>query len=325
MKKTALPVLAVAASCALALLAGNSAVGPGRTLEVLLGGGNAAERLIILQIRLPRVIAAAAVGAGLSVSGFLLQGNLDNALASPGFLGINHGAGLFVLLAALLFPYQAAAKSLMAFLGALLVTGLVWFLSAVSGLSKTSVILSGVAVSALCTAMADVIISLKPETVADRAAFQLGGFASLAGASVWIAVPVILAGIALAAVFGPSMDLMALGDETAAGLGLPVRAVRGGFILCAAILAGASVSLCGMIGFVGLMVPNTLRLVYHGKSRGGILLCAAYGAAFLVLCDTVARLAAFPYELPCGLILSLLGAPFLIHTLLKRRKRLGLQ
>lgn len=325
MKKMALPVLAVAASCALALLAGNSAVGPGRTLEVLLGGGNAAERLIILQIRLPRVIAAAAVGAGLSVSGFLLQGNLDNALASPGFLGINHGAGLFVLLAALLFPYQAAAKSLMAFLGALLVTGLVWFLSAVSGLSKTSVILSGVAVSALCTAMADVIISLKPETVADRAAFQLGGFASLAGASVWIAVPVILAGIALAAVFGPSMDLMALGDETAAGLGLPVRAVRGGFILCAAILAGAAVSLCGMIGFVGLMVPNTLRLVYHGKSRGGILLCAAYGAAFLVLCDTVARLAAFPYELPCGLILSLLGAPFLIHTLLKRRKRLGLQ
>lgn len=325
MIRKVLPVPVLLVSCALALLAGNSAVSAGQTLEVLLGGGSAAARLIILQVRLPRVIAAAAAGAGLSVSGYLLQGNLDNALASPGFLGINHGAGLFVLLSALLFPYQAAVKGLMAFLGALLVTGLVYFLSAVSGLSKTSVILSGVAVSALCTAMADVIISLKPETVADRAAFQLGGFASLTSASVWMAAPVILTGILLAAAFAPAMDLMALGDETAGGLGLPVRAVRGGFVLCAALLAAAAISVCGMIGFVGLLVPNILRLVYHGKCRGGILLCAAYGAAFLVLCDTAARLAAFPYEIPCGLILSILGAPFLIYILLRRRKRLGLQ
>ena len=325
MKKAVLPALVLLAACALALLAGNSAVSAGRTLQVLLGGGSATERLIVLHVRLPRVLAAAAAGAGLSVSGFLLQGSLDNTLASPGILGINHGAGLFVLLAALLFPYQAAARGLMAFAGALLVTGLVVSLSAVSGLSRTSVILSGVAVSALCTAVSDVIISLKPETVADRAAFQLGGFASLTASSVSLAAPVILAGILLAAVFAPAMDLMALGDETAGGLGLPVRAVRGGFILCAALLAAAAVSMCGMIGFVGLLVPNTLRLIRHGRSRGSLLLCAAYGAAFLVLCDTLARLAAFPYELPCGLILSLTGAPFLIMTLFRRRKRLGLQ
>ncbi len=325
MKKAVLPALVLLAACALALLAGNSAVSAGRTLQVLLGGGSATERLIVLQVRLPRVLAAAAAGAGLSVSGFLLQGSLDNTLASPGILGINHGAGLFVLLAALLFPYQAAARGLMAFAGALLVTGLVVSLSAVSGLSRTSVILSGVAVSALCTAVSDVIISLKPETVADRAAFQLGGFASLTASSVSLAAPVILAGILLAAAFAPAMDLMALGDETAGGLGLPVRAVRGGFILCAALLAAAAVSMCGMIGFVGLLVPNSLRLIRHGRSRGSLLLCAAYGAAFLVLCDTLARLAAFPYELPCGLILSLTGAPFLIMTLLRRRKRLGLQ
>lgn len=325
MKKAVIPALVLLASCALALLAGNSAVSAGRTLEVLLGRGSATERLIVLQVRLPRVIAAASAGAGLSVSGFLLQGSLDNALASPGILGINHGAGMFALLAALLFPYQAAARGLMAFAGALLVTALVYFLSAVSGLSRTSVILSGVAVSALCTAISDVIISLKPETVADRAAFQLGGFASLTVSSVSLAAPVILAGILLAAIFAPAMDLMALGDETAGGLGLPVRAVRGGFILCAALLAAAAVSMCGMIGFVGLLVPNTLRLIRHGRSRGSLLMCAAYGAAFLVLCDTLARLAAFPYELPCGLILSLMGAPFLITTLLRRRKRLGLQ
>lgn len=325
MIRKVLPVPVLLAACALALLAGNSAVSAGQTLEVLLGGGSAAARLIVLQVRLPRILAAAAAGAGLSVSGFLLQGNLDNALASPGILGINHGAGLFVLLAALLFPYQAAARGLMAFAGALLVTALVYFLSAVSGLSRTSVILSGVAVSALCTAVSDVIISLKPETVADRAAFQLGGFATLTASSVYLAAPVILVGILLAAVFAPALDLMALGDETAGGLGLPVRAVRGGFVLCAALLAAAAVSMCGMIGFVGLLVPNTLRLLRHGRSRGGLLLCAAYGAAFLVLCDTLARLAAFPYELPCGLILSVMGAPFLIYTLLRRRKRLGLQ
>ena len=325
MKQKLFPVLVMLASCLLAVLAGNTAVSVGRTLQVLLGGVSPTERLIIFQVRLPRVIAAAAAGAGLSVSGFLLQGNLDNALASPGILGINHGAGLCVLLAALIFPYQAAARGLMVFAGALLVTVLVYFLSAVSGLSRTSVILSGVAVSALCTAVSDVIISLKPETVADRAAFQLGGFAFLTVSSVYLAAPVILVGILLAAVFAPALDLMALGDETAGGLGLPVRAVRGGFILCAALLAAAAVSMCGMISFVGLLVPNTIRLIRHGRSRGNLALCAAYGAAFLVLCDTLARLAAFPYELPCGLILSLMGAPFLIYTLLRRRKRLGLQ
>ena len=307
-----------------ALFSGNSAIGTGDIIKVIFGGGTESQRLIVFDIRLPRIIAALFSGAALSVSGFILQNNLNNTIASPGLLGINNGAGLFVLICAIFFPYQAELKCLMAFIGALTVTVLVSLLSSATGMSKTSVILSGVAVSAICVSIIDVIISLKPETVADKAAFQLGGFASIPLASVKIAVPVIVLILIVSLLFAPAMDLMALGDETAFGLGLNIKFNRGLLLLCASLLAGAAVSMCGLIGFVGLMVPNFVRLFYKGRSRGGIVFCIIIGSAFLLFCDTLSRILVFPYELPCGLLLSVLGAPFLIRLLVKKRKRLGL-
>jgi iron complex transport system permease protein len=262
-------------------------------------------------------------GAALSVAGYLLQGSLDNRIVSPGILGINNGAGLFVLLSALLFPFRAESKCLMAFLGALLVTVLVSIISIRSGMSKTSVVLAGVAISALSVSVIDLIISLKPETVADRAAFQIGGFATTQLSVVLFAIPLIAAGLLISFITAPAMDLLSLGDEMAHGLGLGVKAYRGIFIICAALLAGASISMGGLLGFVGLIVPNCIRMIYKVKSRQGILLCTIYGAAFLLLCDTLSRLMVFPYELPCGLLLSIIGAPYLIWILVKKRKRLG--
>ncbi len=324
MRKYVIATLILILVIVFALFSGNSAIGTGNIIEVLFGGGTESQRLIVFDIRIPRIASALFSGAALSVSGYILQNNLNNTIASPGLLGINNGAGLFVLISACIFPYQAELKCLMAFIGALTVTLLVSLLSNGTGMSKTSVILSGVAVSSVCVSIIDVIISLKPETVADKAAFQLGGFASVPISSVKLAVPVIVAALILSFIFSPAMDLMALGDETAAGLGLNIKLNRGILLFCASVMAGAAVSMCGLIGFVGLMVPNFVRLIYKGKARGGMILSTLIGAAFLLFCDTLSRLLVFPYELPCGLLLSILGAPFLIRILIKKRKRLGI-
>lgn len=324
MRKYVIATLILILVIVFALFSGNGAIGTGNIIEVLFGGGTDSQRLIVFDIRIPRIASALFSGAALSVSGYILQNNLNNTIASPGLLGINNGAGLFVLISACIFPYQAELKCLMAFIGALTVTLLVSLLSNGTGMSKTSVILSGVAVSAVCVSIIDVIISLKPETVADKAAFQLGGFASVPITSVKLAVPVIVAALILSFIFSPAMDLMALGDETASGLGLNIKLNRGILLFCASVMAGAAVSMCGLIGFVGLMVPNFVRLIYKGKARGGMILSTLIGAAFLLFCDTLSRLLVFPYELPCGLLLSILGAPFLIRILIKKRKRLGI-
>lgn len=324
MRKYIIPALLLALSISISLLAGNSAVGTGDILAVLAGGGTDSQRMILFQVRLPRIAAAVFSGAGLSVSGFLLQGSLDNRIASPGILGINNGAGLFVLLSACLFPFQAGIKCFMAFLGALLVTFFVYGLAAKTGMSKTSVVLAGVAVSALCASVTDCMISWKPETVADKAAFQIGGFFAVSAGVAAFAVPLIAAGLILSYAAAPAMDILSLGDETAYGLGLHVKRYRGFCLFCAALLAGGAISMGGLIGFVGLIVPNCVRSLRKENARTALFFCAIYGSLLLLMCDTLSRLVVFPYELPCGLFLSIAGGPFLIITLYRKRKRLGI-
>lgn len=323
MKKYIISILILISVAVLSVLCGNAAFGTKDILRTIAGEGSNTQEMILYQVRLPRIAAALFSGAALSVSGYIFQNNLNNAVASPGLLGINNGAGLFVLLSALVFPYQAAMKCLMAFAGAFFVALIVTILSAGTGMSKTSVILSGVAISAVCVSVSDLILSLRPETAADKAAFRIGGFSGVSLAVVRFAVPVIVLALLISLFMAPGMDLIALGDEIAGGLGLNVRLYRILFVLAASVLSGAAVSMSGLIGFVGLMVPNVIRMGYHGKSRGGIILCILNGGAFLLFCDTLSRNLVFPYELPCGLLLNAAGTPFLIWMLIKKRKRLG--
>ena len=291
---------------ALSLLIGSRETGSGALIGALFGrAGNPAAELILFRIRLPRSLAAAICGAGLSISGLLLQSVLNNSLASPGVLGVNAGAGFMALIAGILFPFHLPARQCAAFSGALLAAVLVYAISMRAGVSKTTLILAGVAVSSLFTAGSNAIVTIRPDAVADKVAFSLGG---LHGS---------------AYLLGGSIDLFTLGDEAAQGLGLNTARVRMIAILISSALAAASVSICGLLGFVGLIIPNLVRFAGIRTTRSRILCCAVWGSTFLLFCDMLARTLFYPYELPAGLLLSMIGTPFFIWMLMRKKRRLG--
>lgn len=306
--------------CALSLFSGAGAVTAGELFSALgKGGGTAA--LILWRIRMPRVAAGILCGASLSVSGMLLQSSLGNDLCSPGVIGINAGAGFFALLAAAAVPGQALLQGTAAFLGALAAAMLVLVISRKAGASRTGTVLAGVAVSSLMTAGINVIVTIRPDTVTDKVAFSLGGLSAINMKQLMISGVFCVPALAAALVMAGGIELFALGDETAEGVGLPVRTLRTCSIVCAAVLAACAVSLCGLLGFIGLIVPNLLRMTGVRGSRMQFVLCMLFGSAFLILCDMISRHLFYPYELPVGVVLSCLGAPFFIFVLLRRKKR----
>jgi iron complex transport system permease protein len=238
-------------------------------------------------------------------------------------MGVNSGAGLLWLVAALWMPGHPVLRQAMAFVGALLATLLVYLVSRRAGTSRGTVVLAGVAVSSLMSAAIDAIVVVWPESVTDRVSFTLGGLSGVTYQSLALCVPALLVALVAGAYLGRGIDLLALGDEAAHGLGLDVRACRLGTIACAALLAASAVSICGLLSFVGLIVPNLVRMWARPTTRQGLALCALWGAALLVACDLVARTIAFPYELPVGLVLALLGAPFFMALLARRGRKHG--
>ena len=303
------------------VLAGTTALSAPDALSALLWPQTMSRAAvsIVWQLRLPRLVAALVCGSALAVSGLLLQAALGNRLASPSIMGVNAGAGLAVLISGLAFPLSVPARQAMALAGALLATLLVTLVSRRAGVSRTSLVLAGVAISSLLSAVSDVIVTIRPDLVADRLAFRLGGLAAVSWPQLCPALLVVVAGLTVTFALGGGIDLLALGDETAHGLGLDVRRTRIASVVTASALASAAVSVCGLLGFVGLIVPNLVRMVLRGGFRGEALVSLVWGASLLVTCDLAGRLALFPYELPVGLMLSLLGTPFFIALLMRGR------
>lgn len=314
-------VLLLAAALALSLFAGTQDVSAGELARALWHPQGAETAALVLRYaRLPRALGGLLGGAALSVSGLLLQEALSNDLASPGVIGVNAGAGFFVLLAVLFFPGSALLRIGAAFLGAGAAAGLVLCIAALAGSGRYTILLTGVAISSLFTAGINTITAFFPETAPDRAAFTLGGLQGITGAELASAAPVILVGILLALLLSRGLDLLRLGDEAALGAGLNVPLCRGLAIALASLLAAAAVTLCGLVGFVGLIIPNLIRSRVDGAGPQ-ILFGTLYGSSFLVLCDVAARSWFYPYELPVGLLLSFLGTPFFLLVLIRRKRR----
>lgn len=285
------------------------------------GASSNSNEQIFHYVRLPRTLAALLTGVALSVSGTLLQTVLNNPMCSPSIIGVNAGAGLFMIVVAAFFPASIALSPIAAFIGALVSVMVVYFIAAKAGASKLTIVLAGIAVSSLLSAFTDTVVTLVPDAKISRVDFLIGSFSGVTMANVKFAVPYIVAGLILSLVLSVDINVLSLGDSTAASLGLRVTFVRGSCLVIAALLAGSAISLGGLIGFIGLIVPHITKKIIGHDNRYLLPLSAILGGAFCLLCDILARVLFVPYELPVGIIMSLIGGPFFIYLILTRKRR----
>lgn len=275
---------------------------------------------ILYHVRLPRVGSALVAGAAFSCSGAIIQQVLQNPLAGPNIIGINAGSALFVTVGAAFFPVSLTFSPVLAFLGAGFAMGAILLIGKKADFGKLSIILSGVAVGAMINALTDIVITLVPDTALATSAFKIGGFAGATAQRLWPCALVVVCSLALCIIASPRLQVLSLGSDTAYSLGLNVKWTRGFFLSVACALAGAGVSLGGLIGFVGLLVPHMVRRIVKESNFAFLPLCALFGAVFLNVCDTMARAVFSPFEVPVGILLSLIGGPFFIYLLFSRRR-----
>ena len=284
---------------------------------ILTGNTDCTELRILLYVRLPRVISALVCGMALSVSGAVIQAVLANRLASPSIIGVNSGAGLAVVICSAYGIIGGWKLALFSFLGALLAAGIVCLGAKKWEASTGTVILLGVAINAFLGAISDTVTTFFPEISIISNDFKIGDFSAVTYARIIPAATVTVACVLLLITLSNELDILTLGDENAKGLGLNTKIMRVIFIVLSALLAGAAVSVCGLLSFVGLLVPHAVRRIASSESKSMIPLCALFGAGFVTLCDTLSRVLFAPYEIPVGIIMAFLGAPFFIFILIK--------
>ncbi len=286
--------------------------------DVLFTESSSVNYQIIWNVRLPRTITAALVGTCLALSGAILQGIMRNPLAGPNIIGVSSGAGLMTLIVIILFPNYYYLAPVGSFTGALLSTLFIYFLAWRDGAAPTKLILAGVAVSSLLSAGNNIIMTFYPDKVSGVIGFMVGGLSSVNWKHVYMIWPYALTGIVLLMLLPNKLNILMLGDESAVGLGLNVEKTRFIFIIISSLLAGAAVSVAGLLGFVGLIVPHMTRLFIGSDYRYLMPATIFTGSATVLLCDTLARVLFAPVEIPVGIIMSALGAPFFLFLL--RRK-----
>ncbi|EOR22306.1 ferrichrome ABC transporter permease [Niallia nealsonii AAU1] len=288
-------------------------------LQDMKGNGEEVYRTIIYNLRLPRIIIGLLVGACLAVSGALLQGVMKNPLADPGIIGVSAGGGLAAILTMVIFPAYSYLLPFLAFIGAFTATICIYLFAWDKGASPVKIVLAGVAMNALLGAMTNGVMVLYSDRIQSVIGWLSGGLNGRGWYHVEIIFPYAIVMLLLSFFTIKPMNILILGDESAKLLGQNVEWIRLVIILLASFLAGISVSVAGLIGFVGLVVPHMIRLLIGEDYRYLLPYSIVGGAVLVVLADTVARTAFDPIELPVGILLAALGAPFFIILLRKRR------
>ncbi len=290
-------------------------------------GLDPAQRVVILMIRLPRIAAAIFTGCGLAVSGTVMQGIFRNPLAEPGILGVSAGASLGALVAISLGAAAFFVLPVFAFVGALLAVLVILSISLVGGRTKTAtLIMSGLAVSAFFSAVTSLTLSLSNQYQVTAYIFwTMGGLANRRWEHVAaILAPVILT-LAIILIKSRDLDILLLGDEEARSLGVAPVLTRFGMVILASICTASVVSMTGPIGFVGLIIPHIMRLLVGPAHRTLTVASLFGGAVFLLLCDLVTRLVAWPagIEISVGIVTALIGAPYFLFLLIRSARRGG--
>ncbi|MWB79070.1 iron chelate uptake ABC transporter family permease subunit [Pseudooceanicola sp. 216_PA32_1] len=326
----------LAGALGLACIASLQIGATGVTLSAMLaklGQGEALsqmERVVLLDIRLPRLAMCVLVGAALAVSGAAMQGLFRNPLADPGIVGVGAGAGLGAILAIVLGAVLPAwiidltgnqMVPFAAFLGGWGSTILLYRLSTRHGrTSVATMLLAGIAIGALAGAVSGILVYIADDRqLRDLTFWGLGSLAGASWAKVLSAGPLILLSVAAALRLGRALNGLALGEATAVHIGIDVQRMKSLAILAVAGATGAAVAVSGGIGFIGIVVPHLLRLASGPDHRTLLFNSALLGAVLLILADVIARVVIAPAELPIGIVTAVLGAPVFLWILLRRR------
>jgi len=288
-------------------------------------GGTGSIANIVRVLRLPRAIGSLLSGIALSASGLLLQSATDNDLCAPNVIGVNSGAGFAVMLTLCFLPKQFALLPFAAFGGAFLTTLLVLGIATSVGShqGKSTIILSGIAVSALMNAGISFLSQLYPDILGSYSYFSVGGFQNVYMSNLPIPAGIIFLGLAAAALLTPKLNLLCLGDDLATALGVRVTRVRILSLILASALCAASVTYAGLLGFVGLLVPHMARKLAGHDMRVLLPVTCTMGAILVMLADLAGRTFFAPAEISAGTLLAVLGAPFFLFLLYQRRYRRG--
>ncbi len=311
------------------VMVGSVRVRPGRSLSILihsvfgLGGEETEmERTIILSLRFPRAMLAGLVGAGLSVSGAILQALLRNPLADPYILGVSSGAAIGAIVAIMVgLGALSFGLPIASFLGALMTVLVVFYFGRQDGkIHPNTLLLAGVIIGSFLSALIMFFLSISQKEELHTIIFWLMGDFSFSNTrAILIILPYILLGVFLLYCQSRKLNLILSGEESALQLGVNVGRLRLISYLLASLITAASVSVCGLIGFVGLIIPHSVRLVFGPDHRLLIPACALVGASFLIASDTFARTILSPVELPVGVITAAFGGPFFVYLLRTRK------
>jgi iron complex transport system permease protein len=286
-----------------------------------------ATRTIVWDLRLARILLVTITGAGLAGAGAAFQGLFRNPLADPFVIGASGGAALGATLAITLGWTSAwlgfGPVPLAAFVGALLAVGLAYGISEMSGQNNVlALLLAGIALSSAFSAGVSLLMVLNDQDFVNVFFWLLGGFSGRSWPDLWVALPYVSIGLIGLGLLARPLDVLAFGEETAQGLGVAVQQVRLLIVICATIATAAAVASSGIIGFVGLIAPHIVRLLWGPIHARLLPASALLGAVLLLLADTAARTLLAPVELPVGILTALLGAPFFLYLLRTHRETL---
>lgn len=304
---------------------------PGRVLAIFgtqtAQAANTTDATIVLQLRLPRIVLAATIGAGLAAAGAAFQGLFRNPLADPFVVGASSGASLGATLAIILgLNLQFAgfgSVPLAAFIGSLLAVFTVYNIAEIGGNAPAiSLLLAGAALSTLLSAVVSLLMLISDETLHQVFAWTLGGLSGRSWPHLLSSAPYLLAGLTALLLMARPLDALASGDEIAQSLGLSLRQARGVIVAAASLTTAAAVAAGGVIGFVGLIAPHVARLLFGSQHHRVIPGSMLIGAILLLLADDLARTLLAPVELPVGIVTSILGGTFFLYLLKSRQASL---
>ncbi len=316
-------LILLAAACLVSMAVGSAGYSVPEILRALFSEEKSAIKTIVINLRLPRIILAILIGASLAAAGALLQSVMRNPLADPGTIGVSAGAGTAATTILLLFPNLTSSVPLFAFGGAALACVLIYMMAWKEGVDPTRIILSGVAINSVLGAYNSLLQLLNSDSLEGVLAFMNGSLSGRSWPQVRLLSVYASIGLVLAFLCIKSANALQLGDEMAKSLGVKVSGSRVLLSGVAAFLAASTVSVAGMIGFVGLVVPHISRLLVGSDYKAMLPTSVVLGALVLLVADTVGRTIVPGMEIPVGIVMAVCGGPFFLYLLRKKGKVSG--